>query len=112
MSADELVDIVDEHDRVVSQVMRAEMRRRNLRHRAVYIFVFNSAGKLFVHQRTDTKDVFPGCWDTTIGGVLQAGESYDGAAAREFAEELGVECPPLRRLFPLRYEDENNRVIG
>jgi isopentenyldiphosphate isomerase len=78
----------------------------------VYILVFNSAGQLFVHRRTETKDVFPGYWDVAVGGVLGAGEAYDDGAQRELEEELGVGAVPLRRLFPLRYDDATNRVCG
>ncbi len=112
MSGGELVDIVDEHDRIVSRVSRQEMRQRALRHRAVYVFVFNRAGQLFVHQRTASKDIYPACWDVTVSGVLRSAETYEGAAARELEEELGVASPELRRLFPLRYETEQNRVLG
>jgi isopentenyldiphosphate isomerase len=112
MSADELVDVVDENDRVLSQATRPEVRQRNLRHRAVYILVFNQRGQLFVHRRTFTKDIFPGYWDVSVGGVVNAGEDYDTGAARELHEELGVQNIGLRRLFPMRYEDPGNRVCG
>lgn len=112
MSADELVDVVDEHDRVLTQATRREVRQRNLRHRSVYILVFNSHGQIFVHQRTFTKDIFPGFWDVTVGGVVAAGEPYDAAAAREAREELGIDRLRLRRLFPMRYEDQGNAVCG
>lgn len=112
MSADELVDVVDEHDRVVTQATRHEVRLRNLRHRSVYVLVFNSAGQLFVHQRTAGKDVFPGYWDVAVGGVLAAGEDYTSGARRELEEEVGLQNVNLRRLFPMRYEDGQNRVHG
>jgi isopentenyldiphosphate isomerase len=112
MSGDELVDVVDEQDRVVTQATRREVRLRNLRHRSVYILVFNSVGQLFVHRRTPTKDIYPDHWDVAAGGVLNAGETYDRGAARELREELGIVRAPLRRLFPLRYEDAHTRVVG
>lgn len=112
MSAHELVDVVDDHDRVVSQATRREVRLRNLRHRAAYVLVFNARGQLFVHQRTQTKDIFPAYWDVAAGGILAAGEDYDSGARRELAEELGIADAPVRRLFPLRYEDAQNRVCG
>ena len=84
----------------------------NLRHRSVYVLVFNSSGQLFVHRRTMTKDIFPGFWDVAVGGVLNAGEEYDDGARRELREELGVDGLALRRLFPLRYDDAHNRVAG
>ena len=109
--ADELVDIVDEQDRVVEQVTRREMRARGLRHRAVYVLVFNAKSQIFVHQRTATKDVYPSYFDVAAGGVLAAGESYDDGARRELEEELGVRVP-LRRLFDLRFSEENTAVNG
>lgn len=112
MSVDELIDVVDERDRVLTQATRREVRLRNLRHRSVYILVFNSNSQLFVHQRTPTKDIFPECWDVAVGGVLAAGEDYDRGAQRELREELGVTGVRLRRLFPMRYEDASNRVLG
>jgi len=112
MSSDELVDVVDESDRVVTQATRRQVRAENLRHRSVYVFVFNSTGQLFVHRRTQNKDVFPGYWDVAVGGVLGAGEDYDSGARRELYEELGIDGMPLRRLFPVRYEDDQNRVSG
>jgi isopentenyldiphosphate isomerase len=87
---DELVDIVDEHDQVIDTVTRREMRAKRLRHRAVYIAVQHSDGRLLVHQRSFDKDVRPGAWDIAVGGVVGAGESYDSAAERELAEEIGV----------------------
>jgi isopentenyldiphosphate isomerase len=112
MSSDELVDVVDEHDRVVTQAMRREVRLRNLRHRSVYVLVFNSTGQLFVHRRTDTKDIYPGYWDVTVGGVLHAGEEYDGGARRELREEIGIDRVLLRRLFSMNYDDSDNHVSG
>jgi len=89
-AGDELVDIVDENDVVIDTVTRREMRAQRLRHRAVFIAVQHSDGRLLVHQRSFDKDVRPGAWDIAFGGVVDAGETYDAAAARELAEEIGV----------------------
>ncbi|MEO6125565.1 MAG: NUDIX domain-containing protein [Ilumatobacteraceae bacterium] len=87
---DELVDIVDEQDNVIDVVTRRRMRAEVLRHRAVYIAVQGTDGRLLVHQRSFAKDVRPGAWDIAVGGVVGSGESYDEAAGRELAEEIGV----------------------
>ena len=79
----ELVDIVDDDDRVVATVTRAEMRANRLQHRAVSIAVLSSDGRLLVHRRADTKDLWPGMWDLAAGGVVAAGETYAQAARRE-----------------------------
>jgi isopentenyldiphosphate isomerase len=107
----ELVDVVDDAGQTIGTVTRREMRARRLPHRSVYLLVFNGRGELFVHLRTPTKDVYPSHWDVAIGGVLAAGESYDAAARREGAEELGVAVEP-EQLFPFRYADVENVVHG
>ena len=89
-AGDELVDIVDENDIVIATVTRREIRAGRLRHRAVFIAVQHSDGRLLVHQRSFDKDVRPGAWDIAFGGVVGAGESYDLAAERELAEEIGI----------------------
>jgi hypothetical protein len=70
---DELLDVVDEQDRVVGQATRREVRRRRLLHRFSSVLCRDGAGRLYVHRRTDDKDVYPGMYDMTAGGVLAAG---------------------------------------
>jgi isopentenyldiphosphate isomerase len=103
--------VVDDAGCTVGVVTRREMRARRLPHRATYVLVFNGRGELFVHLRSAGKDVYPSHWDSCVGGVLAVGEEFDIGAARELAEELGVEAP-LERLFPLRYTDERTVVHG
>ena len=109
---EELVDIVDEDDRVVDTVPRREMRAEQLRHRCTYVLVRNTAGSINVHRRTDSKDTFPGAYDMLPGGVCAAGETYDDCARRELAEELGIEGVDPRRLFMHRYEGPGGRAWG
>lgn len=111
-AAHELVDVVDAEDRVIRQATRAEMRRENLLHRAVYLLVRNGRGDFFVHRRTMTKDVYPGYWDVTVGGVVAAGESYDRSARRELAEEVGIVDAVPAPLFEVRYADAATQLIG
>src|SRR5581483_4291180 len=79
---DELVDIIDEAGRIIDTLPRREMRGRRLLHRCTYILVFDRQGRLFVHLRTPTKDVYPSYWDVAVGGVLAAGESFIEGARR------------------------------
>lgn len=108
----ELVDVVDDDDRVVHHVTRAEMRANRLQHRAVSIAVFGSDARLLVHRRADTKDVWPGMWDLAAGGVVAAGEEYDDAARRELAEELGIEVTTMEYLGEGRFADDAVALIG
>ena len=79
---EELVDIVDDDDNVITTVTRAEMRARRLQHRSVGIAVLSTDGRLLIHRRSEAKDIWPGWWDIAAGGVVAAGETYDQAARR------------------------------
>jgi isopentenyldiphosphate isomerase len=100
---DEQVDLIDEQDRVIGRAGRRQVRRANLLHRGVGVVCRNSAGQIYVHRRTDSKDVFPGMYDASVGGVVASGERYQDAARRELAEELGIVGPEPSFLFMHRY---------
>ena len=109
---DELVDHVDREGNVLGVVTRAEMRRRVLRHRCVYLVVCTSDGEVIVHRRADWKDVWPGRWDLAFGGVATAGESWDAAARRELAEETGIIDVDLIPMGSGAYTDRDVAVVG
>ncbi|CAL9392455.1 NUDIX domain-containing protein [Streptomyces sp. enrichment culture] len=104
-SADEILDVVDEHDRVVGRAPRGEVYARGLRHRCVFVLARDAEGRIFVHRRTPVKLVFPSLYDMFVGGVVGAGEAYDEAALREAEEELGVSgLPRPSHLFTFLYD--------
>ncbi|MFE6594378.1 NUDIX hydrolase [Streptomyces sp. NPDC057781] len=110
-AADEILDIVDENDRVTGQARRGDAYAQGLRHRCVFVFARDPAGRAFVHRRTATKLVFPSLYDMFVGGVVGAGESYDDAALREAEEELGVTgLPRPEFLFKFLYDDGAGRT--
>ncbi len=108
----EIVQIVDLDNNAIDAVPRKVMRQQGLIHRACYILVFNEQGQLFLQKRTDTKDLYPSCWDIAAGGVVLAGESYELSAERELLEELGVSVKEFTHLFDQYFEKEENRVWG
>jgi isopentenyldiphosphate isomerase len=109
---DELVDVVDADDEVVSTVPRRTMRAQRLRHRVVFIAVVATDGRLLVHRRSADKDLWPGRWDIAVGGVVASGESYDDAARRELAEELGVDDVAPTPVATGRFADDDVDLVG
>ena len=103
--------MVDADGITINVVTRQHMRAQRLPHRCCYILVFNERGELLVHLRTAGKDVYPSHWDVCVGGVVTAGETFDQAALRELAEEIGMATPP-EALFPFRFEDTATVVHG
>lgn len=67
-AADEILDVVDEDDRVVGRARRGDVYARGLRHRCVFVWARDAEGRVFVHRRTATKLVFPSLYDMFVGG--------------------------------------------
>ncbi len=108
---DEPVEVVDPDGNVLDIVPRRVMRERRLLHRCTYVLVLDPHDGLYVHRRTATKDVYPGRYDVTAGGVCAVGEGFDESAARELEEELGVRARPTFR-FRHRYDGPDGHVLG
>jgi len=102
---DEVVDVVDDDDRVVGQATRREVYARRLRHRVVAVIARRTTGEVFVHRRPADKQIFPSRYDMFLGGAVGAGEDYDTAAGRELEEELGVRAAP-RQVLRFRYDGD------
>jgi isopentenyldiphosphate isomerase len=86
---EELIEIVDDDDNVTSTMLRSEAAAQNLLNfRAIYAWVKNSKGELYVPTRSRTKTLYPGGYDFSVSGQVSVGESYEDAFRRETMEEL------------------------
>ncbi|WP_149549444.1 NUDIX hydrolase [Streptomyces marokkonensis] len=90
----ELVERVDEQDELLAVVSRGEAIRRGWLHRIATVVCRDPTGRTLVHRRPHDASRFPGGFNWMLGGAVEAGESYEEAAARELAEELGVRARP------------------
>ncbi len=86
----ELLDVVDKDDNLITVKPRGEIHAKGLMHRAVHILLFNSKGELFLQKRSMSKDEQPGKWDSSAAGHVDSGEAYLDCARREITEELGI----------------------
>ncbi|RAO25933.1 Isopentenyl-diphosphate Delta-isomerase [Micromonospora noduli] len=86
----ELVERVDDQDRVLGVVDRGEAVRRGWLHRIATTICRDQQGWVLVYRRAEDLSRFPGYYEVSFGGAVDVGESYQAAAARELAEELGV----------------------
>jgi isopentenyldiphosphate isomerase len=59
-------------------------------HQAFHCWIVRAGGQIVLQRRAIIKDTFPGCWDAAAAGHWRFGETAD-QAAREIAEELGLE---------------------
>lgn len=93
----EMVDVVDDDDRVIGSKPRENLEDATDRWRNVGLCVVNtSSTSILLARRSPHKRWNPRRWTTCVLGTVSAGESYDDAIQRETLEELGVEIIPAR----------------
>lgn len=86
----ELVDLYDENRIPLGRAAERHAPKGPGEYRlVVHVCAFDSGGRLLIQRRTEGKTLWPGRWDVSVGGGVDAGETSRQAAEREFREELG-----------------------
>ena len=86
----ELVDLYDENRAPLGRTAERYGKKGPGEYRTVvHVCLFDSRGRLLIQKRTAGKRVWPGKWDVSVGGGVDAGETSRQGAEREFREELG-----------------------
>lgn len=104
----ELFPEVNSEGDVIGELTRGEAHNGTKRlHPVVHLHVFDNAGRLYLQQRADWKEIQPGKWDTAVGGHVDWGEKPDDALLREAYEELGLVSQTYEPHYELKYVYES-----
>jgi len=87
---DEIFDTYTEQGEKLSPMRRDQVHAQGIWHKAVNVMLFRSSGTLVLQQRAAAKSVCPLAWDLSVAEHLQVDESWEDAAHRGVAEELGI----------------------
>jgi isopentenyldiphosphate isomerase len=108
---DELLDVVNEYDQVIGKEYRSYVYKQNLSNfRVINVFVINSNAQLLIPRRAAHKKLFPLCLDTSVGGHVKAGESYQEAFERELWEELQLKTSEISYKFLAKFTPHQHNV--
>jgi 16S rRNA (adenine1518-N6/adenine1519-N6)-dimethyltransferase len=109
---DELLDVVDEADRVTGQAPRSTVHELGLLHRGVHVLLLSPNGDLLVQKRSAQRRQYASLLDCSTSEHVKAGESYEQAAGRGLLEELHLQVPELKPLvkFKLNYGLNDNEI--
>lgn len=86
----EYFDLVDEKDNVIGKIKETEKVKPS-KLRFINIILIDENKKIIVPKRSGNRRIFPNCYDFSVGGHVNSGESYEQAAYRELKEELNIE---------------------
>ena len=100
-----LVDRVDEKDRVVGTIQRADVFKKKAGFRVVHIFLFNNKRELLI-PKIAAGNRHAGFLGSSVAGVVAAGETYDQTAKRKLLLELGLKNLKLKKIGKTSMKDE------
>src|SRR3989344_1247270 len=108
MSQDELIDIIDEDNKVLYSITKREAHEKGLLHACIVAEVIRSNGDfVLTKQASDRQDA--GQYVSPIGGHVESGESDEDALKREAYEELGLKDFRYKLVGRIIY---NREVLG
>lgn len=90
---EEQVVLVDADDRPLGRAGKLAAHRKNLRHRAISVLVFDPAGRMLLQRRSAVKYHSPGLWSNACCTHPRPGEEPAVAAGRRLREEMGIALP-------------------
>jgi 8-oxo-dGTP pyrophosphatase MutT (NUDIX family) len=93
---DEQLAVRNDSGIVLGTIERAVVRPLGLATHAVHLAALDAEGGHWAQQRAFDKPTDPGMWDTTVGGLVPAGEPVHVALERESWEEAGLRAADLR----------------
>ncbi len=101
---EENVILVDENDNEIGLMAKTEAHKKALLHRAVSVFIFNSAGEWLLQRRALAKYHSGGLWTNTCCTHPLPNENNMDAANRRLKQEMGIQCS-LTELFSFTYKE-------
>lgn len=87
----ELLTEVDVNNKIIGAIPRGLAHQSPDKiYRTIYIVIKNNEGKLLLQRRSSSKDLYPNCWDLSVGGHVIYGQNYEETAIKELKEEMGL----------------------
>lgn len=87
---DERIDIVTKDGKPTGKTaLKTEVHRKGYYHNTAHLWLYTKNGEILLAQRSLKKTIFPGLWDVSVAGHVDAGETIEQAIIRECQEEIG-----------------------
>lgn len=107
----EMLEVIDENDNVIGLESREGIHKKELLHRDVHVWFVTPHSEIIFQHRSPTKDLLPDKLDSTVGGHVEIGDSYEKSAIKECFEETGISINSKELFFITKRKNTaiNNR---
>ncbi len=109
MVRENFVQLVDDQDNPTGVMEKMAAHREPALHRAISVFIFNSAGEWLLHQRANNKYHSAERWTNACCTHPYEGEGYMEAAQRRLRQEMGMTCeltPMFHFIYKAKIDEE------
>ena len=111
----EYFDVCDAQGNPTGEIVARDVaHREGIRHRTAHVWVarrVDGRWQVLLQKRSESKDSFPGKYDTSSAGHIPAGDEPLESALRELAEELGIHAAPEQLRYAGAFDIQYEKVF-
>ena len=107
----EYLEVVNENDEVIGTETREKIHREGLFHREIHVWFVTPNREIIFQHRAKDKDTWPDLLDTTVGGHVDIGMTYEDTAIKEIEEETGLKIFPNDLVFMRKVQNKSEDVV-
>lgn len=87
----EILEVVDDKDNIIGTETKGKIHEDELLHRVIHIWFITPKGEVIFQHRSKSKDLLPDKLDSTVGGHVEVGATYEETAIKECKEETSID---------------------
>ncbi len=109
----EMLPLIEPNGLVYGQAPRAWCHGgSHALHPVVHLHIVDRMGNIYLQKRSRLKNLYPGYWDTAVGGHISYGEQVEEALFREAGEELGLTAfnPQFLKTYIFQTKRDNELI--
>lgn len=107
---DEILDLVDENDKVIGTIERSKTAGNKHKGylRAAELLIVNDKGQLWIPRRTMNKRIAPGGLDFSAAGHVASGDNYKETLEKEVYEEINLKLDKSKLVFLKKFHPRSD----